>query len=76
MIAVNAFHRMKRKEDALKNAGHLLKETGVLLALELTIRTCMQDVTATILEQHEDIKEQEQILDISRWETLFRGKWI
>lgn len=72
VIAVNAFHRMKRKEDALKNAGHLLKDTGVLLALELTIRTCMQDVTATILEQHEDIKEQEQILDISRWETLLR----
>lgn len=72
IIAVNTFHRMYQKGRAIQNAANLLSADGVLLVLELTVQTCLQDITATVLEQNPDIKGQSRILDAGHWETLLK----
>ncbi len=71
IIAINSLHRMHKKETVLKNIKQLLSADGLLMFLELTIQTCLQDITAQILENDRLLDREITILDAKQWsETL------
>ncbi|MBR1692653.1 MAG: AMP-binding protein [Lachnospiraceae bacterium] len=50
IVSFHALHRMHHRDAVLANIRRLLRPDGILLMTELTIQTCMQEMTATILE--------------------------
>lgn len=67
VIAVNSIHRMSDLDVALGNIKNLLLADGVLIMLELTIDTCLKDITATILESD---KNGATILNCEKWSKV------
>lgn len=50
VISVNALHRNIDAVDAVKKVAELLKPNGILLMTDLVVRTYLQELTATFLE--------------------------
>lgn len=53
IIAVNSFHRSNCSLDICKHATQLLSPSGILFMAEFTINTCLQEITARVLESGE-----------------------
>ena len=72
ILAVNALHRLNEKEVVLNNVKKMLNSSGALLMIELTAKTCMQDITATILENGTTSDMETSIFDSTQWEKILK----
>ncbi|PYG90251.1 yersiniabactin nonribosomal peptide synthetase [Ruminiclostridium sufflavum DSM 19573] len=53
IIAVNSFHRSNCSLDICRHASRLLSPSGILFMAEFTADTCLQEITARVLESGE-----------------------
>lgn len=72
VIAVNALHRLDKKETAFRNVKRVLTPSGILLMMELTIQTCLQDITATVLENGSRPEMETSILTSEQWKKILQ----
>lgn len=70
IIALNSIHRMNDLDIVFKNIKKLLFSDGILIMLELTIKTYLKDITATILEDGKECKRDSVILDNEQWKSV------
>lgn len=71
VISVNYLHKVKSVKDVLANIKRILKDTGCLVALEVTEPTVMQDMVVAVLEGENYRKDI--ISSASKWEAEFRN---
>ncbi|AGX42688.1 non-ribosomal peptide synthetase [Clostridium saccharobutylicum] len=74
IIAVNSIHRMNNLDYVLDNIKKLLSSDGVFIILELTIKTYLQGITASILESGKESVRNSLILNYEQWKNILETK--
>lgn len=70
IVAINSFHRMHDLQTACSNAVHLLNPAGLIILLEMTFPTYLQDITAAILEAGQCESGEAMIKGAQQWQEL------
>lgn len=72
IIMINSLHRMNNLQKAFNNIKNILDLRGIMLILELTIETCLQDITAQILSGRDTTDSDEGIHNSIQWNSIIR----
>ncbi len=72
VLTVNSVHRMKSIDKTLERIEKLLNPSGCLFMIELTDKSCLQDIVATVLENDRRKENESSILSNSEWINKLR----
>lgn len=80
IIAANSFHRARNIGDSLSHVESLLAPGGLLLLLEMTRNSRLQQISTGFLEEgftrFEDERQAEQspLLSVEKWQSIFKSR--